>query len=100
MSSDINKINANDLLVRLEGKSSLLAGQNSVPHPKSNSKFADELSSALTNLSSIENSEKLREDAIANGKAIIKNWQPPTDEQIDKIFLNMRNELSSRSKVG
>lgn len=48
-----------------------------------------ELCNALSNLSNMDNSEKLREDAITNGKAIIKNWKPPTTEQIDQIFTKM-----------
>ncbi len=57
------------------------------------SAFAKEISGALNNLSSLDNSEKLREDAIQNAKAIIKNWKPPTDAQITTILNNMRDEL-------
>jgi hypothetical protein len=53
----------------------------------------DVIVEALTQLSELENNEKLREHAIKNGKAIIRNWSPPTDEQIDKILFNMREEL-------
>lgn len=55
--------------------------------------FMSEFSTALNQLSSMDNTDKLRADAISNGKAIIKNWRPPTDEQIDKIFINMSREL-------
>ena len=48
-----------------------------------------ELCSALSQLSELDNNKKLREDAIKNGKAIIKNWKPPTNDQIDQIFLKM-----------
>ncbi|OGV54724.1 MAG: hypothetical protein A2X49_09635 [Lentisphaerae bacterium GWF2_52_8] len=95
MSFPSDKIDPKDLLLRLEGQSSLLSNQSASLDKKNISAFAEELSSALSNLSGMENSEKLRQDAIANGKAIIKNWHPPTDEQIDKIFMSMRKELSS-----
>jgi len=55
--------------------------------------FAQEISGALDKLSGLDNSEKLREDAIQNAKAIIKNWKPPTDSQITTILNNMRDEL-------
>ena len=55
--------------------------------------FNRELSGALGKLSELDNTEKLREDAIANGKAIIKNWTPPTDSQIDTILFRMKKEL-------
>lgn len=55
--------------------------------------FAEEIGDALNNLSSLDNSDKLREDAIQNAKAIIKNWTPPTESQITAIFQKMRDEL-------
>lgn len=55
--------------------------------------FANEIGEALNSLSSLDNSDKLREDAIQNAKAIIKNWTPPTDSQIATIFQKMRGEL-------
>ena len=48
--------------------------------------FEQEMSSALGALSKLENSEQLREAAIQNGKAIIANWQPPSEDQIDAIM--------------
>ena len=57
------------------------------------SSFANEISGALKNLSGLDNSEKLRDDAIQNAKAIIKDWKPPTDAQITTILNNMRDEL-------
>lgn len=61
--------------------------------PVDSGAFKMAFSSALEQLSSMDNTEKLRSDAILNGKAIIKNWHPPTDDQIDKIFMNMSREL-------
>ena len=61
--------------------------------PLDSGAFKMAISSALEQLSSMDNTEKLRADAILNGKAIIKNWRPPTDDQIDKIFMNMTREL-------
>lgn len=58
--------------------------------------LVNKLSQSLSELSALDNSEKLREDAIRNGKAIIKNWQPLSDEQIDRILFNMREELAAR----
>ncbi len=54
--------------------------------------FAKEFEGALSNLSELDSSGKLR-DAIQNAKAIIKDWKPPTDQQIDRILFKMRNEL-------
>ena len=59
----------------------------------SGSSFASEIGDALNSLSSLDNSEKLRGDAIQNAKAIIKNWTPPTESQITTIFQKMRDEL-------
>ena len=69
----------------------LLSAQTS--SSSSGSSFASEIGDALNNLSNLDNSGKLREDAIQNAKAIIKNWTPPTESQITAIFQKMRNEL-------
>ncbi len=61
--------------------------------PSTPSDFAQEMSGALDALSGLDNSEKLREDAIQNAKAIIKNWTPPSESQIGVIFQKMRDEL-------
>lgn len=74
----------------LEEVSSILESKNILLRPE---ELPTGLSAALKELSSLDNSLKLREDAIRNGKAIIKNWAPPTDEQIDKIFIKMKDEL-------
>lgn len=74
----------------LKEVSSILESKNILLRPE---ELSTGLSAALQELSSLDNSSKLREDAIRNGKAIIKNWAPPTDEQIDKIFIKMRDEL-------
>ena len=78
--------------IKLEGQTDLFSGLKALDSNEF-SAIVNELSAALNNLSELENSEKLREDAIRNGKAIIKNWQPPTNEQIDKILFNMKEEL-------
>lgn len=74
----------------LKEVSSILGSKNVLLRPE---ELPTGLSAALQELSGLDNSSKLREDAIRNGKAIIKNWVPPTDEQIDKIFIRMRDEL-------
>lgn len=85
-------LNHGDFAFRIEGYSSLLKNKNT-PDSGDVSNFAKEIASALNNLPELDNSSKLREDAIRNGKAIIKNWSPPTNEQIDKILFNMQKEL-------
>lgn len=57
------------------------------------SSFANEIGDALNSLSSLDNGDKLRDDAIQNAKAIIKNWTPPTESQIATIFQKMRDQL-------
>lgn len=51
------------------------------------------VASALSELSELDNSEKLRDDAIMNGKAIIANWREPTDDEINKIFQNLKRDI-------
>jgi glutaredoxin-related protein len=91
MSSFSNKINNDDIIFRLNGESSILGRKGEIESPEEG--FSSELTSALNELSKQNYSDKLREDAISNGKAIIKNWTPPTNDQIDKIFMNMKKEL-------
>jgi len=82
------------LHLSLEEVSSILESKNIFLKPEELSTgLSTGLSTALKELSSLDNSSKLREDAIRNGKAIIKNWAPPTNEQIDKIFIKMKDEL-------
>lgn len=83
----INNENSGKHLLRAGGKVSILS--NSAFNSDLLSSCTLELCNSLNNLSGMDNSEKLREDAIANGKAIIKNWKPPTTEQIDQIFSKM-----------
>jgi len=64
-----------------------------VPASQDDASFAAEMGDALHQLSKLENNDKLREDAIQNAKAIIKNWTPPSDKQISTILGNMRKEL-------
>lgn len=87
MSTSINNINRN-AFIALNDKT----GKEKLPAELDGNTFSNEITSALNQLSQLDNSSKLREDAIRNGKAIIENWQPPTDEQIAKIFSKMKNE--------
>ncbi len=48
---------------------------------------------AISKLNELDNSSRMRTDAISNGKAIIRNWQAPTDDQINKIIANMKKQL-------
>jgi hypothetical protein len=82
----------NSLRVEVEGETALFSGLAGI-RPEDPSALLNEVSAALNHLSELDNSEKLRNDAIQNGKAIIKNWQPPTSEQIEKILFNMKEEL-------
>ena len=88
--SEIDKIRGVEGILRFERPDSV---QSSKTNGAGSSEFADTLKSAMRQLSELDERDKLREDAISNGKAIIKNWQPPTNEQIDKIFMKMKNEL-------
>lgn len=92
LSSD--NINGGDRLI-LKGNEQyeMISSADSLKKQQQMPNFADEIKTAINQLNELENSDKLREDAIKNGKAIIKNWQPPTDEQIQKIFLKMSKEL-------
>lgn len=86
MSTTINNINNNNFIPpneKLQEKP-IVGGTGAA--------FSNEITSALHQLSQLDNSSKLREDAISNGKAIIENWQPPTDEQIAQIFDKMKHE--------
>jgi predicted ArsR family transcriptional regulator len=87
--SDIDKIRGVEGILRFERPDSVQSSKNNAAP----SEFTDTLKSAMRQLSELDDRDKLREDAISNGKAIIKNWQPPTNEQIDKIFMKMKNEL-------
>jgi hypothetical protein len=82
----------NNLHLKVEGETTLFSGLSN-NGPEGHSALLKEVSAALNHLSKLENSDKLRKDAIQNGKAIIKNWQPPTSEQIEKILFNMKEEL-------
>jgi hypothetical protein len=79
-----------DKTFAIKGNSTFLSkpGNN-----KSSSDFANEVSLALDKLSKLDNSEKLRQDAIKNGKAIVENWKSPTDTQIDMIMKKMTSNL-------
>lgn len=83
----------NSIHLKVDGETTLFSGLANRIGPEDRSALLNEVSAALNQLSELENSEKLRNDAIQNGKAIIKNWQPPTTEQIEKILFNMKEEL-------
>jgi hypothetical protein len=51
------------------------------------------LRNAISKLSELEERSQLRADAIRNGKFIIENWRPPTEQEIDKIIANMKKRL-------
>lgn len=90
MDSSINNIDRN----RLFRESHCADGRDLADVLKNEQRqFAEEISSALHQLSELDNSPKLREDAIQNGRAIIEHWQPPTNEQIRKIFANIKHEF-------
>ena len=85
-------ISGQDLLASLQaGGDSIFSARKLAPSQMES--FSKELSGALGKLSELDNSEKLREDAIQNGKAIIKDWRPPSNEQIKTILINMSKEL-------
>ncbi len=86
MTTPIDNTSNNRQAFQIKGNGSLLSKSQS---EKSASVFEEEMSSALGALSKLENSEQLREDAIKNGKAIIANWQPPSNKQIDAILGKM-----------
>ncbi len=81
------------LYIKVAENTALFSGLTESAKAESIPYFVNELSSALNELSELDNTGKLRGDAIRNGKAIIKHWQPPTNEQIDKILFNMKHEL-------
>lgn len=78
--------------IQVEEGTELFSGLHGLER-KDMSAYVEKLTGALSNLSTAEYSDKLRDDAVRNGKAIIKNWQPPSDAQIDKILFSMREEL-------
>ena len=92
----MNSEDGNKLYVRVDGSTEIFAKPEDASRPIEFIELVDRLSQSLSELSVLDNSEKLRDDAIRNGKAIIKNWQPLSDEQIDKILFSMREELAAR----
>jgi len=78
---------------QIKGNSSFLTNKFGDKGQSAEVSFGEELSSALSSLSQLDNSDKLREDAIKNGKAIIENWQPPSDTQIDEIMQKLSDKL-------
>ncbi len=55
--------------------------------------FIQNFSNALGELSSLDDAKEMSGNAIKNAKTIIKNWQDPTDNQVDLIFSKMTGEL-------
>jgi len=91
----LNNIGDNQrLIMKLQGDSEMVAKRKAFAENLPDGvNFADEIKKAIGELAELDNSGKLRDDAIRNGKAIIKNWKPPTQEQIDKIIFKMKEEL-------
>jgi len=87
MATPIDRSNSDRIAFQIKGDSSFLSNK---PGQSDANAFGDELSSALNSLSQLDNSEQLREQAVKNGKAIVADWQSPTDDQIDKILFSMK----------
>lgn len=88
MTTPIDNSNSLNKAFQIRGNASFLSKSGAAP--KSGG-FGQEMSNALDELSKLENSDQLRESAIKNGRAIIANWQPPTDQQIDVILGKMNS---------
>lgn len=84
-------INNNSQYFQIRGDSSFLSKNDNALSRNKGASFGDELNSALSKLSQMENTDKLREDAILNGKAIIANWETPSDDQVDAILQKMKD---------
>ncbi len=52
--------------------------------------FAKGLSAAIR--LNAESAAPASEEAVARGKEIIKNWRPPTDDQVDRIMRGVLDE--------
>ncbi len=51
---------------------------------------SDSIKCAMQKMSKSEKCLEMRHDAIKNGKNIIENWTPPSDEAISKIFSKIK----------
>ncbi len=80
-------------LVRIDEGTSLLSSKCRRISFEPKESPRNSLRNAISKLSELEDCNRLREDAVLNGKAIIENWQPPSDQEIDKIILNMKKRL-------
>lgn len=76
-----------------EGTSLLSSKCRRISFENSKAEARNSLRNAISKLSELEDCNRLREDAVLNGKAIINNWQPPSEQEIDKIILNMKKRL-------
>ncbi len=80
-------------LVRIDEGTALLSSKCRRISFEATKSPLNSLRNAISKLSELEDCNRLREDAVLNGKAIINNWQPPSDQEIDKIILNMKKRL-------
>ena len=88
MTTPIDNSGSNNRAFEIRGNASFLSQKGAKAKPTN---FEEEMSSALNALSKLDNSDQLRESAVKNGRAIIANWQPPTDQQIDTILEKMNS---------
>ena len=82
-----------EVLVKLKDGTSMLSSSDSRIDFFKQEYSLTGMRAAINKLSELENSGQLREDAISNGRAIIKNWHPPTSQEIDKIVADMKKRL-------
>ncbi len=88
----MNSINSNkDLISKLDPFAN--SADKSIDVNTSSNEFMKNFSVALDELSDLENASQLSNNAIENAKMVIKNWQEPTDNQVDLIFSKMTNEF-------
>ncbi len=88
----MNSINLNkDLISKLDPFAN--SANKSIDKNIPKNEFMQNFSVALDELSDLENASDLSNNAIKNAKMVIKNWQEPTDNQVDLIFSKMTNEF-------
>ncbi len=85
-----NNLNKN-IFLKISGNNELLSKQCNCSANSENI-FSNELSNSLKELSLIDD-EKLRENAIVNGKQVLENWATPSNTQIDLIFSSMKQTV-------
>jgi len=80
-----------DIGLNAEGGTFFLAAQSS--DTEEDLAMIGNIRMAINKLNDFGDAGRMRSDAISNGKAIIRNWQAPTDDQISKIIANMKKQL-------